>query len=191
MSLIATPLVLGLINLVDAYTDRDTEFKRGKLKYEQLVGEGQEAQANAPEQGHSVGKKRLYGIIAEARGRNQGVVEGSGSIADEKGKQGVATAVVIDPQAKKTIALMRPQHDITENILHITRIALLQHEGIVLSVSEEFSKTKYVGRTKRSASSLELERRIQQMGGLVERAAIARDREDLSRMGKPTFEGCR
>ena len=191
ITLLATPLVIGLVNLIDAHSDREIFFQTGQQKYQQLVGEGKEVERIAPEQGHSVGQKRRDSIIAEAASRSEGLVEGSRGIAHEKEEQGTAAAKTIVPQAQKTKALMRPQHDITENLLHITRLALLKHEGIEISIPSDFSQARYIGRNRRASNDAEMQQRVQMTGRLVENAAVAKEREDLSNIGKVPFQGCR
>ena len=190
ISLVAAPIVLGLINLVEANLERETAFKNGKTKYLQLESEGKEAERIAPEQGRSIGQKRKEGIIQEARGFARGAVVGAENAATAERQKGKLLTPVIDMQAEKTMALMRPQHDVMENVLQITRLALMKYEGIIISVPARLSDTKYVGRGRKWADDGELERRIQMMGRLVELAAIAKDREDLSRTRNP-FQGCR
>ena len=190
VSLLATPIVLGVINLVEAKFERDTAFKNGKMRYSQLIGEGQEAERVAPEQGHTVGKQRKDGIIREATQHAKATIDGATQVADLEREVGSLKTPIVDLQAEKTMVLMRPQHEVMENVLQITRLALMKHEGIVIEVPEQLMKTHYVGHGRQGFSDAELERRVQSVGRLVELAAIAKDQEDLSRSGPP-FRGCR
>jgi hypothetical protein len=98
---------------------------------------------------------------------------------------------VIDLQAQKTMALMKPQHDVMENLLHIVRLTLMKNEGLMISVPESVSKTSFIGRGQNGFSSAELTRRVNSMGRLVEASAVARSQEDLSVRAEARFLGCK
>lgn len=191
ISLLGTPLLLGVINLIEAHWEKKTAYTNGEIRYTQLVGEGKEAERVAPEQGRIVGQQRKLGMIEEAKQHAKGLVEGAKNSADLEREVGDIKTPVIDMQAQKTLSMMKPQHDIMENILHITRLALMKNEGLVISVPSKLSETSFVGRGQKDFSDAELLSRIKAMGPLVEAAAVARSREALSVRGEAKFSGCR
>lgn len=191
VSLLGTPLLLGVINLIEAHWEKKTAFTNGEIRYSQLIGEGKEAERVALEQGRTVGLKRKEGMINEAKLHAKGVVTGAEGVADFEREVGVIKAPVIDMAAQRTRSLMKPLHDITENILQITRLALLKNEGLIISVPSNLMETAFVGRGEKGAIDPELKRRIDDMGRLVEVAAVARSGDSISSTGKPKFLGCR
>lgn len=191
ISLLGTPLLLGVINLIEADFEKRTAFTNGQLIYEKLVGEGKEAERVAPEQGRTVGLQRKQGIIDEATKHAEEFVAGAKGAASIRQEIGTAKIPVVDIQAQKTMALMKPQHDVVENLLHIVRLSLMKNEGLMISIPESLSKTSFVGRGQTGFSNAQLTRRVNSMGRLVEAAAVARSQEDLSVRPEARFLGCR
>jgi hypothetical protein len=147
ISLFATPLVLGLINLVDAYADKHRAFTIADAHYAQFVGEGSESKRVAIEEGKSVGQKRKEGIVDEALKRADELLVGARGRAAQISQQGDLADPVIKRAAEATFNMMTPRHRIGENLLQITRLALLEHEGIEISINSDLlSDIKYVGR---------------------------------------------
>jgi hypothetical protein len=147
ISLLATPLVLGLGNLIDAYADKQQAIISGDKYYARLVGEGEEAKRLAIEGGRNVGKTKKRGIIAAAKASAQESVAGSVGKAEQRELQGISGSELMDLQAEVTMGQMRALRAVTDNALQMTRLALLEHESIEISINpKSLSDVRYVGR---------------------------------------------
>jgi hypothetical protein len=102
ISLLATPIVLGLINLVDAYTDKQKGFVEGDQLYRVEVETGQIEAKNIVDEAEQSGRITKSQLSESGAKERAQIVAGATEKANETHHQAVAETEVIRRQAAAT-----------------------------------------------------------------------------------------
>jgi hypothetical protein len=204
ITLIATPVLLSMINLVEARFEKQRAFQIGDRKYEQLRGVGQEAKRIAIEEGNTVGMQLYTEQVEAAVSRQIQIAPAYQKEADIRQSQGAAEGALPISQANVAKSLFGPLRRIAQIYRDLARIEVERDHGILLRINDGNSdppegkypvtKVEYVGSSPATPARLrelaqEEEKLRKELPAL--RAALQEGPAALARARTQSIRDCR